>query len=121
MPPNVNSPFLIDVVVVGSKDTARRSAGIVPWKKRLSVTVGTEVVESGDKVPIVKSSGPSLQNKVSAKILSDGASPHPRTPSKPWKPDDDEATPIDWLWTTRVGLSVTVSKNSLPEEEGKGV
>ena len=66
MPPNVNSPFLTDVVVVGSKDTERTSAGIVPCKKRLSVTVGTEALESGDKVPIVKSSGPSLQIKVSA-------------------------------------------------------
>ena len=46
---------------------------------------------------------------------------HPRTPSIPWKPDEDEATPIDWFLTTRVGLSVTVSKNSLPEAEGIGL
>ena len=64
-PPKVNSPFLTDVVVVGSKDTPRRSAGVVPYKKRLSVTVGRAVVVSGDKVPIVKSSGPSLWNDVS--------------------------------------------------------
>ena len=77
MPPNVNSPFLTDVVVVGSKDTARRSAGIVPCEKRLSVTVGMVAPVSGDKVPIVKSSGPSLGNNVSVQILTNGASHSP--------------------------------------------
>ena len=74
VPPKVNSPFLSNVEVVGSKDTPRRSAGVVPCKKRLSVTVGMAVVVSGDKVSIVKSSGPSLWN-VSEKILTNEA-PH---------------------------------------------
>ncbi len=64
VPPKVNSPFLTDVVVVGSKDTETRSDEIVPWLKRLSVTVGMEEPESGDKVPTVKSTGPILRNKV---------------------------------------------------------
>ena len=76
MPPNVNSPFSTDVVVVGSKDTATESTGIVPCKKRLSVTVRMVAPVSGDKVPIVKSSGPSLSN-VSAQIPTDGASHSP--------------------------------------------
>jgi hypothetical protein len=63
MPPNVNSPFLTDVVVVGSKDTATRLDGIACWLKRLSVTVGMRVVVSGDKVSKVKSTGPILGNK----------------------------------------------------------
>ncbi len=60
VPPNVNSPFLTDDVVVGSKDTATRSDVMVPWLKRLSVTVGMGVFVSGDKVPSVKSTGPIL-------------------------------------------------------------
>jgi hypothetical protein len=58
--PNVSSPFLTDSVVVGSKNTPTRSDGIIPWLKRLSVTVGIGVNMSGDKVPIVKSTGPIL-------------------------------------------------------------
>jgi hypothetical protein len=46
--------------------------------------------------------------------------PHPRTPSKPSKPEEDEATPIDWFGMTRVELSITVSKYSWPEEGRKG-
>ncbi len=95
MPPNVNSPFLTDVVVVGSKDTETRSDVIVPWLKRLSVTVGTSEFESGDKVPIVKSTGPILGNEVSARIESDEFCTHPRIPSKPSKPWEVEATPMD--------------------------
>ena len=63
VPPNVNSPFLTDVVVVGSNDMPIRSDVIVPWLKRLSVTVGTGVLVCGDKVPTVKSTGPILVNK----------------------------------------------------------
>ena len=62
-PPNVNSPFSSDVAVVGSKDTPTRSDEIVPCLKRLSVTVGTVEDVSGDKVPIVKSTGPILGNQ----------------------------------------------------------
>ena len=63
VPPNVNSPFLTDVAVVGSKDTPTRLDVIVFWLKRLSVTVGMGAVVSGDKVPTVKSTGPILGNK----------------------------------------------------------
>ena len=62
VPPNVNSPFWFGSVVVGSKDTETMSDGIVPWLKRLSVTVGMGVFVSGDKVPTVKSTGPILKN-----------------------------------------------------------
>ena len=62
-PPNVNSPFVSDIVVVGSKDTPTRSDEIVPCLRRLSVTVGTVEDVSGDKVPVVKSSGPILGNQ----------------------------------------------------------
>jgi len=64
VPPNVNSPFLTDVVVVGSKDTATSSDVMVPWLKSLSVTVGMEELLCGDKVPTVKSTGPILRDKV---------------------------------------------------------
>jgi hypothetical protein len=98
VPPNVSSPFSTDKVVVGSKNTERRSAGIIPCKKRLSVTVGTGVFESGDKVPIVKSTGPSLRNKyVSNNSQQWRFTPDPRTPSKPEKPDEAEPLPIDWF------------------------
>src|SRR6266702_1276218 len=119
VPPKVNSPFLTDVLVVGSKDTERRSAEIVPCEKRTSMTVGTGVCVSGVKVPIVKSTGPSLWSIKSAQIHSDRLHTHPRTPSKPSKPAEVEATPID-ARRTRVGLRVTVSSNSVPEEGGKG-
>ena len=79
MPPNVNSPFSTDVVVVGSKDTATESTGISPSKNRQSVIVWMVAPVSGDKVPIVKSSGPSLWN-VLAQIPTDGASHSPEDP-----------------------------------------
>ena len=63
VPPKVNSPFAFGSVFVGSKDTETMSAEIVPWLKRLSVTVGISEFESGDKVPTVKSTGPILGNK----------------------------------------------------------
>ena len=62
-PPNVNPPFVFDVVFVGSKDTPTRSDVIVLCLKRLSVTVGTVEFASGDKVSIVKSTGPILGNQ----------------------------------------------------------
>jgi hypothetical protein len=68
VPPNVNSPFAFDDVVVGSKDTETRSDGIVPWPNRLSVTVGMGVFVSGDRVPTVKSTGPILGDKESARM-----------------------------------------------------
>jgi hypothetical protein len=62
VPPNVNSPFLTDeVVVIGSKDTETISEAMVPWLKRLSVIVGIVLSTSGDSVPRVKSTGPILQ------------------------------------------------------------
>ncbi len=63
VPPNVNLPFLSDVVFVGSKDTATRLDTIVPLLKRLSMTVGTGVFVPGDKIPIVNLTGPILGNK----------------------------------------------------------
>ena len=62
-PPNVNSPFSFDTVSVGSKDTPITSDRIVPCLNRLSVTVGMVSSLSGDKVPIVKSAGPTLGNQ----------------------------------------------------------
>jgi len=111
VPPKVNSPFLTDVLVVGSKDTEIRSAGIVPWEKRSS---GNMV-----KAPLVESTGPILWSNASARIHSDGLHTHPRTPSKPFKPVEVEPTPID-APKTKVGLSVTMSENAWPEEGGKG-
>ena len=118
VPPNVNSPFWFDDVVVGSKDTATRSDGIVPWLKRLSVTVGMRLFVSGDKVPTVRSTGPILGNKVSAEIRSEELCAHPRIPSKPSKPLDVEATPMDCLEMTSPGAIVTVSKYSVPKKGG---
>ena len=56
--------------------------GVLPGEKRLSVTVGTgvPVSDTGDKVPIVKSTGPSLRNNMSAYILRDGDLYLTRTP-----------------------------------------
>jgi hypothetical protein len=68
VPPNVNSPFGLDDVVVGSKDTETRSDGMVPWLNRLSVTVGMGVFVSGDRVPTVKSTGPILGDRESARM-----------------------------------------------------
>jgi hypothetical protein len=51
--PQLSSPFVCapEESVIGSKETATSFEGIVPDEKRLSVTVGIEVVVSGDKVP----------------------------------------------------------------------
>ena len=74
------------------------SEGIVPWLKRLSVTVGTEL--SPETVLLVRSTGPI-----------------PRMPSTSEKPVAVEATPIDWLVMTRSGPRVTVSAYSVPLNE----
>ena len=71
---------------------------IVPWEKRLSVTVGICVLVSGESVSSVRSVGPT-----------------PRIPSTPWKPSDDEATPMDCFVIVRPLPIDTVSVNSVPE------
>jgi hypothetical protein len=118
VPPNVNSPFLLESEVVGSNDTETMSDGMVPWLKRLSVTVGTELSESGSNVPTVRSTGPILGNKVSAQIQADGLCAHPRIPSKPSKPLEVEAAPMDCWEMTRPEAIVTVSKYSIPKKGG---
>ena len=37
--PNVNSPLVLDSEVVGSNETATKFDDILPWLKRLSVTI----------------------------------------------------------------------------------
>jgi hypothetical protein len=76
VPPNVNSPFLTDdVVVIGSKDTETILDGMVPWLKRLSVIVGTVLfrggtnVPAGTTVPMVKSTGPILQKQCQRRFI----------------------------------------------------
>ena len=118
VPPNVNSPFFSLPVVVGSKDTATSSDGIVPWLNRLSVTVGMAVFVSGDKVPTVKSTGPILWYEESARIQTNDLCAHPRIPSKPSKPLEVEATPMDCLVITSPGAIVTVSVYSVPKKWG---
>ena len=95
VPPNVNSPFLVDVVVVGAKDMPISSDVMVPWLNRLSVTVGMEEPLSGDKVPTVKSTGPILKNNVRLSIRTYGHFTHPRIPSNPVNPLAKDATPMD--------------------------
>src|SRR5882757_388515 len=80
VPPNVNSPFLVDVVVVGAKDMPISSDVMVPWLNRLSVTVGMEDPLSGDKVPTVKSTGPILKNNVRLSIRTCGHFHSPENP-----------------------------------------
>ena len=40
VPPNVSSPLLLMVSLVGSKETATKFSAMVPWVNRLPVTVG---------------------------------------------------------------------------------
>ena len=56
VPPKVSSPFSTEEVVVGSKETATESTGMVPCEYRLSVNVGTD--ETPETVPSVRSVGP---------------------------------------------------------------
>ena len=58
VPPKVSSPLVTVSWVDGSKETATTSVEIVPWLKRLSVTVGT--VAPPETVPCVRSTGPML-------------------------------------------------------------
>ena len=81
------------------------------------MTVGMELPESGDNVPTVKSTGPILSIEVSTQIQTDGLCAHPRIPSKPSKPLEVEATPIDCWEIASPGAIVTVSKYSVPKEE----
>ena len=60
--PNVSSPFLTNLAVVGSKDTETRLGGIAPLLKRLSVTVGTLAFVAGCRAPMVRLTGPILQS-----------------------------------------------------------
>lgn len=61
--PQVISPLTLLFSVVGSKEIPIALELIIPWAKRLSVTVGTGVLEAGDRVPIVRSTGPILPIK----------------------------------------------------------
>jgi hypothetical protein len=70
VPPNVSSPFLTgEVVVVGSKDTETILDAMVPWLKRLSVTVGIVLFSAGDSVPIVRLAGPMLKKQRQRKFI----------------------------------------------------
>lgn len=60
--PNVSSPFVTGLAIVGSKDTETRLDGIAPLLKRLSVTVGTLAFVAGCRAPMVWSTRPILQN-----------------------------------------------------------
>ena len=97
VPPKVSSPLVTVSWVVGSKETATTSVEIVPWLKRLSVTVGMLLLPL--TVPWVRSTVPI-----------------PRIPSTPEKPDERDATPMDWLGMTRLPR-VTWSVHSVPEKE----
>jgi len=102
VPPQVSSPFNCspEELVIGSKETPISWALIVPCEKRLSVTVGISEFVAGDSVSRVRSTGPI-----------------PTIPSTPWKPVDVLATPMDCLVMTRPEAIVTVSVNSVPENE----
>jgi hypothetical protein len=94
----VSSPFSTLCCVVGAKKMPKTSVEMVPWLKRLSVTVGT--VSVLETVLWVRSVGPT-----------------PRIPSTPLKPCALEATPMLWPVMTRSGESVTVSRYSSPLTE----
>jgi len=64
LPPKVSSPFLAELEFVGSKDTETRLEEMLPWPKRLSVTVGILFCIDGDSEPIVRFVGPKLQRMV---------------------------------------------------------
>lgn len=97
MLPNVSSPFSTKVVFVGSKDTETRSDGMVPWLKKLSVTVGILLSLDGDRVPIDRFVGPRLQRTVFTHVRMDGSPlyAHPRIPSTVRTALEAKATPMD--------------------------
>ena len=108
--PQLNSPFnpVPPELLKGSKETATKFLEIAPNAKRLSVTVGTEAVVSGNKnptlnlrqlsewninerinLPMVRSVGPILkERKKLTSIPYDHQVTYPRTPSTPVKPVD---------------------------------
>jgi hypothetical protein len=100
VPPQLISPFKSLPVMEGSKEIPIECAEMIPCENKLSVTVGMLLLEAGDKVPTVRSTGPM-----------------PRIPSTPVKPDEVDATPMDCLEMTRPEAIVTVSVYSVPEKE----
>ena len=114
----MSSPLVVDSEVVGAKYTPTASSEILPCACKFSVTVGTSL--SPDTVPSVKSVGPILEEETGCLSIPKGRarrSTHPRIPSKPSKPVDLEATPIDCFVILSCEDSVTVSVNSVPENE----
>ena len=77
VPPKVSSPFLTELVFVGSKDTETRLAEMAPWLKRLSVTVGILSLIDGDSEPVVRFVGPILRKTLSKQMHMDRS---PRSP-----------------------------------------
>jgi hypothetical protein len=81
--PNVNSPFVDELLVVGAKKIPIDAVSIVPSLRRLSVTVGTllklVVVSS------VRSVGPILLIVRTRPVIAQKT--HPKMPSTPVKPD----------------------------------
>jgi len=60
----------------------------------------------------VRSTGPILNVHINIITLINKTNfTNPIMPSIPWKPLDEEATPIDWEGMTRAGDKVTVSRS----------
>jgi hypothetical protein len=116
VPPKVSLPFLTELasVPVGSKETETRLAEMVPWLKRLSVTVGILSPIDGDSEPIVRFVGPILRNRCQNRSVRTEVHAHPRMPSTSLIPREVEATPMDCEGMTTPGAIVTVSVNSVP-------
>ena len=47
--PKVNSPLVLDSELVGSKETASKFEGMVPWLNRLSVTMKVGSISSSQR------------------------------------------------------------------------
>jgi hypothetical protein len=111
VPPKVSSPLTAFVPeVVGTYEIPMDSVGIVCCLNRLSLTVGTLVVDL--TVPVVRSTGPMLKskNKISQKVNGNGYNiRYPSIPSTPLNPVALELTPMDCFWMTRPGPRVTSS------------
>ncbi len=116
VPPNVNSPLVTTSVVVGSNETETSLAVRKPFEKELSVTVGIDWFDAGDKVPTVRSTGPRLEMRLdlTAELCVQPLETNPKTPSTPVKPLDVLASPIDCWVMTRLVEIVTVSLYSVP-------
>ena len=78
VPPNVNSPFALEELVVGTNDTPMTSVEMVLAFDNVSGTVGIKDDFEFVSEPCVNAVGPI-----------------PRIPSTPEKPLELEATPID--------------------------